>query len=68
MTVPMLALSSIARTRTVIVPAPDAMNVYDHDDVPLVAGCQVAPSVDTSMPATRPPVSVAVPVRVTCEP
>src|SRR5690349_9432694 len=63
-----LPLSSTARAMTVAVGAPCARHVYDHDVVP-VAGCQVLPpSVDTSTPATTPPLSVAVPLTVTCEP
>src|SRR6476659_8876922 len=62
---PMFALSSVARARSVAVPA--LLGVHVH--VP-VARCQVAPlSVETSTPATTPPpVSVAVPDTVTALP
>src|SRR5690349_7884217 len=47
---------------------PCAVHEYVQLVVP-VAGCQVAPlSVDTSTPATTPPVSLAVPVTVTFPP
>src|ERR1700704_703385 len=60
--------SSVARAMIVAAGEPWAFHVYDHEVVP-VAGCQVAPpSVETSTPATTPPVSVAVPVIVTLEP
>ena len=63
--VPMLALSSMARTRTTWVLRPAAWKLYDQEVVP-VAGCQLVPSsVETSTPATRPPTSLAVPVIVT---
>src|SRR3954452_10038871 len=65
----MLPLSSTARVRTVLEGAPWAIQVNDHELVP-VAGRQVAPpSVDTSTPPTTPPpVSAAVPEIVTREP
>src|SRR4051794_7949691 len=48
--------------------APWAIQLYVQDVVP-VAGCQLAPlSVDTSTPATMPPLSAAVPVTVTAVP
>ena len=66
---PMFALSSVARARSVAVPALLGVQVYVHELVP-VARCQVAPlSVETSTPATTPPpVSVAVPDTVTALP
>src|SRR4051812_13533975 len=65
---PRLALSSVARTRSLAV-EPPARHEYVHDVVPL-AGCQrVPPSVETSTPATvPPPASDAVPVTVTVLP
>src|SRR6478609_6593724 len=66
--VPMLALSSIARTRIGVLPRPRWMTVAVHDVVP-VADFHVAPlSLDTSTPATRPAASAAVPVSVTTSP
>src|SRR6478735_4737224 len=66
--VPMLALSSMARTRIGVLPRPFWMTVAVHDVVP-VAACHVAPlSLETSTPATRPAASAAVPVRVTRSP
>src|SRR4051794_7564602 len=64
-----LPLSSTARHLTVVDGLPWAVHVYDQLVVPL-ASCQVVPpSVETSTPATEPPpVSVAVPVSVTCVP
>jgi hypothetical protein len=66
---PMLALSSMARTRRPVAPMPGCEKEYDQLVVPF-AGRQVSPaSVETSTPATRPPpVSVAVPVSVVCAP
>src|SRR5688572_13711351 len=60
----MLPLSSTARTRTVV--DPSCVNVAGYVQVSRpAAGCQVAPpSVETSIAATRPPLSVAVPVIV----
>src|SRR5208337_1035516 len=66
--VSMLPLSSVARLRRVAVLLPEAVQVKVQLASP-VAGCQVAPlSVDTSMPATTPPTSVAVPWIVTLVP
>src|SRR4051794_6024979 len=66
--VPMFPLSSVARARTVALPAAPGDQVYDQVPRPL-AGCQVEPSVDTSTPPTTPPpVSAAVPETVRVEP
>ena len=62
---PMLALSSVARARSVACPAAAGVHVYDHELVP-EAGCQLLASVETSTPPTTPPpLSVAVPDTVT---
>src|SRR6516165_5761020 len=72
--VSVLPLSSVARDSMVALGLPCApVQVYDHVvDAPgvTVAGCQVPPpSVETSTPATTPPlVSLAVPVMVTGAP
>src|SRR5690348_4656241 len=59
-----LPLSSTARVLMVVVGLPCATQLYDQLVVP-VAGCHVVPpSVDTSTPATTPPVSAAVPLTV----
>src|SRR5688572_1657926 len=60
-----LPLSSTPRTRTVADPVDGPTQVYDQLARP-EAGCQVLPpSVETSMPATTPPTSLAVPLITT---
>src|SRR3954453_3383213 len=63
-----LALSSTARALIVVDGLPCANHEYDQLVVP-VAGCHVAPpSVETSTPATTPPLSEAVPEIVSSVP
>src|SRR6478752_3407054 len=66
--VPMLALSSIARTITALLPRPFCTKVAVHDVVPVAAYQVAPPSAETSTPATRPAASDAVPVTVTTSP
>src|SRR3981081_275096 len=63
-----LPLSSTARLRIVVAPETPGVHEYVQLAAP-VALCQVVPpSVETSTPATTPPVSLAVPETVTAVP
>ena len=55
------ALSSTARTRIVAGPAFDGVNAYSHEERPYAGRHVAPPSSETSIAATAPPTSVAVP-------